>query len=956
MSFDSVLTIAGTPYAASQRAAASILPTGLERTLDGGYDELTFWEIPTSPHPTYAAGTAVGLAIDIGDGNGSVVRFAGVIVDCQSEHGPLGWGHAYTCAGLKFLADRVPVTAVDNTGTQVYNRSPLDEYYTPSDAGLELGEIFGRILTIPATAQLLNAVGIGNYTGLPSAPVLPAATVADLARLTIVPPRPVIFQGAAVFNAMDQEGSQWMPKFFSEIEPDGTIRFKDSTDLAGDFVPRTITCPSATAAGDPVTTPRVQRSTRNCATRLVLRGGPQVEVAILSLVDGTLAEVFTSGDKTSWNLTFFTAPKGATDYGDVTAVTSTSATLQSHDPLATWSTNFWSNNNAIVNLIDSVGSLIDQFETRLVTSNDALAAAGTSTVHWDSTWPITGTAYDSYRITGGAGGLIDVWRTYTPREPLTGHTGLDTYVGAHLVTRSAHAVRVANADQTFHAYYTTAIVKGGSLGQEMPLGIQAVPSEGMFRFTQPTVTVFGQAGFLNTGSPTTAANGLPTDVIVYALYSRGALSVVVPPDVLGVPQYEGTAYTEDGIEHTAYLDFPAWLWVNDAGSFAELAQQVLDTLAPVEVDLSISWYMAPGEDGPAWDWLSFGYALNVAIAGQSSPWDAIDAPIRGISVKWDWTGQGTQVASFHASTRRRAFAGFDLYIHPEFAQGSPLVSAFTEQNSRGNYEDYDELRKAGGLPLAATPADVVARAGPASAPYSLGAAAAGGDPARAKGKPASVRSPEDQAEFAAGHESPLERRARETGERRSAREAKEQGRQDRREAKEDAKDDRRDAAADAKADRKAARVAADDARDAEIHDRARTVAERPSNQLRRPADAEEAFHQGIAGRGAMGPARLDPSPEDAAAGEKADRQAANRTNLGRLEAGKLAEQSAAARTQASDDFYAGRGERNLDREIVKGREVEDIRARNEAKEHRAAQAEVTRILDASMSHGLPFDE
>jgi hypothetical protein len=677
----------------------------------------------------------VSVTIDIG--GGAVTRLVGIIDDCQSEHGPLGWGHAYTCQGLKFLADRVPVTAVDGTGQQVYNRSPLDEYYNLSDAGLELGEIIRRILTIPATAQALNAYGIGGYTGLPSAPVLPASTLADLALLTIVPPRPVILQGEGVLNCLDQEIQQWMPKFFSEIEPDGTIRFKDTTDLTTYFPAQTITCPSADGAGDPVSPPRVQRSTKNCATRLVLRGGPQVEVAILSLVDGTLAEVFTSTDKTNWNLTYFTAPKGSTDYGTVTATTSTSATLQSHDNTVTWATNFWSGKNAIVSLIDSTGSLISQFETRIVTSNNALSAGGTSTVNWDATWPITGTTYDKYRITGGAGGLNDTWRTYTPREPLTGNTGLSTFVGAHLVTRSAHAVKVANAQQSFDAYFATATIKGGSLGQEVPAFVQAVPSEGIFRFTQPTVTYFGQTSTLNSGSPTTTANGLPIDVVIYALYSRGALSVVVPADVAGVPQYEGTAFTEDGIELTKYLDFPQWLWVNDATSFTSLAQQVLDTIKNVEVDLDIGWYITPGGPVPAWDFLSFGYSLNVDIAGQTSPWSSINAPVRTIGVKWDWTGQGTQMLSLHASTRRRAFSGFDLYIHPEFAQGSPLGNAFggaagnyqqmnemigidtSQAQGQGNYQKFNDLVSSGALPRATTPQDVIGAATPTSGGFTM---------------------------------------------------------------------------------------------------------------------------------------------------------------------------------------------------------------------------------------------
>jgi hypothetical protein len=751
MGLATVVTVDGVAYNAAQRAAAMLLPTGLDRTLEGGYDTFTFHELPTTPAPTYTIGAAVTVAIDVGDGAGSVTRFSGVIVDVQDEFGPYGWGHGYTCLGLKHLADRVPVTAIDGTGTAVYNRTPLDEYYSPGEAGLELGEIFRRILTVPATAQALHAHGIGDYTGLPSVPTLPAATLADLARLDVVPPRPVIFRGESLFNTMDQELTQWMPRFFSAIEPDGVIRFRDVTSAA-DFAPRTITCPSASGPGDPVTTPRVQSSTKACATRIILRGGPQVEVAILSLADGTLAEVFTAADKDDWDLTYFTAPKGATDAGDVVAVTSTSATLRSDDATATWPANFWADNQATIQLIDPLASGISQLESRLATSNDALAAGGTSTVNWDGSWPITATAYTRYRITGGAGGLVDTWRTYTPREPATGATGLATYVGSHLVTRSAHPVRVANADQTFHAHFTTAVVQGGSLGQQFPLGIQAVPSEGIFRFTQPTVTVFGSPGALNAGSPTTVAQGLPSDVIVYALYSRGALAVVAPPDVGGLPQYSGTAHADHGVEVTRTLEFPAWLWANDAASFQKLAGEMLASMSDTEVDLEIAWYFTPAGPVPGWDFLTLGYRLNVAIAGQTSPWSALAAPIRSVGLRWDWTGRspGTAVATFSCSTRRRPFAGFDLYIHPEFARGTPLEAAFTSENSRGNLEDYSALIgplalpgrlgtpgggnyrewasrvEAGGAPGAITAGDVIAASGMPASGFTLGDVAAAG--------------------------------------------------------------------------------------------------------------------------------------------------------------------------------------------------------------------------------------
>jgi hypothetical protein len=662
----SVLTVAGTSYTAAQRSAAHLSLSELSRDLDGGYDALAFAELSLSPTPAFRNSQAASLTVDIG--SGAVIYFAGRITDVQSRQGRAGWIHGYTCAGLKFLADRAPVTAVDGTGTQVYNRRPEDPYYLASDAGLATGTIISRILTLPAVAQALNAVGVGNYTGLPSAPVLDAATVADLALLTVVPPEPVILQGEALFNTLEQMLARWMPTWTLEIQPDGVIRAKDTTDTTT-FVPRTVTVGS-----DPATWPTVRRSTHNCATRLVLRGGPEVEAAMLSQVDGTLAEVFTGTDKTSWNLTYFTSPKGATDYGTVTATTSTSATLRSHDATLTWATNFWANNNGHLTLINPVASGISESEARLVTANVALTAGSTASASWDPSWPISASGYTLYRLAGSAGGLVDTWRTYQPREPNTGAVGLSTYIGAHLVSYSPKEVRWGNNTRTLGTHVPVMTVVSGT-GLALPIGVEPVPSAGMFRATQPTVTVYGKASFLNTGSPTTTADGKPADVQVLALYSRGALSVTVPPDVSGVPQYEGTAYTEDGLEVTKYLDYPDWMWAADTGSMTTLAQQHLDAMKDAEVDIALDWYMGANLTMPAWDFLAFGYSLNVDIDGATSPWSALNAPVRSIRLRWASGAEGkTHALTIAGSTRRKPFSGDSLYLHPQYRSATPLGS------------------------------------------------------------------------------------------------------------------------------------------------------------------------------------------------------------------------------------------------------------------------------------------
>ena len=659
MAITTVLTVNGTSYTASQRAEAGIVPTELARVLDGGYDSFAFAELSLEPWPTFNTGMPVSVTI-----NGTV-RFQGRITDVQSGGSAMGWAHGYTALGLRYLADWVPVTAVDGTGTQTYNRTPEDDYAVPSDVGLTVGEIISRILLVVGTAQALNAVNVGNYTGLPSAPSLPAATVADLALLDVVPPSPVTLCGEGIFNQLAQLVERWHPTNALEIEPDGTIRCKNMLDSAV-FVPATITLPGPGGPADPVTWPSVRKSTQDCATRLVMRGGPDVAVIFLSLADGTLAEVFTTSDKSTWTLYDFTQPNGAVDFGTVTAVTSTSVTVQSSDPAVHWVTNFWSNAEAWITLTDTAATGINVSEARIVTSNTAMTAGGTATLTWDNTWPITATSYDKYRVVGKTGGLINTWRDYTPREPSTGATGLNTWVGSHLVVRAPYPVQWANATTSRAMYYPSAMVCGNTVPVSVPATIQPVPSEGIFRFQQPTVCVFGQTSTLESGSPTTIADGLPSDVQILALYSRGPLSVTVPADVAGVPQYEGTAYTEDGIEQTRYMDYGAWIQKNDGASFATLAQKHLDSIKNTVYEGTIDWLVDSAL--PSWDWLSFETSLNIAINGASSPWASINAPIRSVRLTWSSSPQGfTHRISLGFSTRMKPFSGDDLYVHPQFS-------------------------------------------------------------------------------------------------------------------------------------------------------------------------------------------------------------------------------------------------------------------------------------------------
>jgi hypothetical protein len=686
MPLSGVLTVNAVAYGASARSAARVRLVALNRSIDG-YDTLEFVQAARGAVPLWSRGMPVSLTTDTG--GGAVLRFSGVITDIGWQQGATGWALSYTAQGLRYQADQVPVSASDGTGTIVYNRQPNDLYYLASESGLDVGTILARVLTVQETADALDALGVGGYTSL-SPPTLPAATTASFALLTVVPPSPCRLTGP-VLSALEQFATRWHPKYVLELRPDGVLVAKDTTDTAV-FVPATVTLGSNSGVGTPgAHWPSVRSSTSRCYTRVLVRGGPEVEAMLLSTADGTLVRGWTGGQESAWTLYDFTQPKGFVSTGAITGITGNTATIDPTDALAAWAINYWSNAEADVYMTDSTAAGISQSQQRHVTANSAVSAGGTGTVTWDASWPVDSTTYDTYRLVGRATGNVDVGRLYLVREPSTGDTGLSTYIGAHLVKRSAKAVRWANNEKTLELYYTTGAVEGGSVPVTEPADVEPVPSLGGFRFVQPTPTYFGNPTTLNTGWPADVAHGLPIDVQVLALYSRGALSVAVPADIAGVPQYEGTAFTADGVEETFPLEVPTWIWKNDLAAMTTLGQEHLDSFKDVVYEGSQTYSVLP-----AWDFLSFGTSLNIAISGLTSPWSAMNAPIRSVRLEWCGPGTGSPhrvTVSF--STRRKAFTADELYIPAAFATGSPLSHIGQDSPNQGNYQQWGATVRAG---------------------------------------------------------------------------------------------------------------------------------------------------------------------------------------------------------------------------------------------------------------------
>lgn len=211
----------------------------------------------------------------------SVLIFSGDTVSHVDRFDPtFGWVREWSCLGLANRASRVPVTDSNTlTDTCAFNLKPEDgSAYLPARAGRTVGEIVTEVLTMLVNAAALDVKGIGGYTGMPGTPALAAATVADLATMTIIPPQRVIVSGERILQAIEGVVQQYYPNHWLHVEPDGTIRFLDPRSWPVDIT-------LELDGSDPrVPKPTFTRDWNTCYQRVVIRGDTQVKGFTFSLL------------------------------------------------------------------------------------------------------------------------------------------------------------------------------------------------------------------------------------------------------------------------------------------------------------------------------------------------------------------------------------------------------------------------------------------------------------------------------------------------------------------------------------------------------------------------------------------------------------------------------------------------------------------------------------------------
>jgi hypothetical protein len=647
-----VLTVAGTTYSQLQRKANSLIVDGWGWDYDGDY-WLDFHEYIALEQPKFSGPRAVSWS------DSGTTRFVGDISNVQPDWSDEGRTWCYHCLGLKNRANQFPITAIDASGVIAYNLPADSEDYIPSNSGLSVGTIISNLLTAHSSA--LSAVGITTD----------ATTASQLAALTLVPTDPVYISGERYWLAQETVLQRWARNIRSVILPSGLVRFIDITTGAAHTL---------TLGVDPVDPPLFSRDWTHCATRIQARGKGIIAPAYLQMTlsggtygtNDTLKRTWTNTDEANWKMSDFTKPGDAYDTGTVTTVNSaTTVTVQSSDAARTWVVNFWNQRQAWIHLWKNTSLGLSYMESRPVTAAAAMSAGGTALITLGYPLDNSGsTAYDHYSLVGTvapiATGRNNVYRLLNVVTP-------GNWIENHLVKRAPVAMAFVGLNNASAQLTTTPaciITLNGTGGswpfRIIPQGVQNTTGPvigGQILFDRPYVELFNQPSVLAAGG-----SGVVRPDLIYMMlfYSRGALLATYPPDVAGVPQYAGTAFSAGGLQRTNTVDVESWLYQGNQSAMVSLAtmihQSVKDTVMEGNVQFKGAYSTVYDPSG--------GHRLNFAGAALGgTPWvtgdESLNIPVRAVTVQYQTGGGGLLVrTTMRCSTRRdpRTDEGFFQHL------------------------------------------------------------------------------------------------------------------------------------------------------------------------------------------------------------------------------------------------------------------------------------------------------
>lgn len=675
MTISSVLTVNGVAYNQTARKIKSLLVDGFGWDVDGDY-WLEFHEVIAGPIPQFNGPYNCSLTVDIGDGFGPQPVFTGELISNQPYFGATGRSWGYRALGLKYLANWIPVTAIDGSGIIRFNVDPTNYMvYTPALTGLTVGQILTYCLNQHTSA--LSAIGV----------VIDSTTLSQLAALSLVPNNEVDVQGERLWLAMEAVLQQWARNIRLIILPSGLVRVIDVT--AGTGI-------NLVVGTDPVDPPLLSSNWQHAATQMVVRGQGLIEPAYVSTTPSggiqTLTPRWTTAQANAWNYQDFLNPPGASDIGTCSVTSPTTIQCNSNNHSLSLGTNQWDQVGGWIYLQNPVGSGVTYTEARQITSNTA-ASGGVFTVTVN--YALTGSSYSTYKIIGtgntlGNNGLIDVYRRYQVTDP--GH-----YIGAHLVRQfpaqvgfafGGNAAILTNYPMAVVAYEQT--VSGSPVfdGASPPMVVD--PINGDIVFVRPVVEGGNTVAVLNTGG---AGVQVPFDITALLAYSRGALSTTYPTS-----GYSGTAYSIGGLQRAGYCDVPTWTYFGNSPVLAQLAQMLQQSVGNTIVEGSVSYrgFYKPALN-PAPALAVPGYLLSFSAAHYTTGWESLQVPIRAYSVQYQTDGGGLRhTTELRVSTRQDPRTGENYYAHLS-TMGSGVFETGLEGSFGGGKMDFGDTHNPHGF-------------------------------------------------------------------------------------------------------------------------------------------------------------------------------------------------------------------------------------------------------------------
>lgn len=555
----------------------------------------------------------------------------------------LGWTHQYTCYSAEWWASLVPVTnPFTQTGRITFNaQNREDPEYVADLVGLTAGQIARKMLEFHASA--FAAEGVTGF--VPD----------DFATMEVVPPQAISFAGQNAFIQVRDFVAQWAGDHAFTVTKDGIVRAKKWDDFTRLPYDMTADCWAAK--------PSLSRDLSDVRTAVRVRGGAKVQYTVALRSKGDLQEQWTGTEEAGWKYIDFGGGIASVDAGQVTASTFLTVTVHSDIAGMKWAANELRDRHGTISVRRSLGTGIDDFRSRKIIANTALAPGGTSVLTLDFPLPVD-TGWVDYRLSAEGGGS-DVYRLYKVTNPT---------VGRHLVPYSAQPVAMSTASGT--TSLASSIPKAWVVYQsiEFPLDVDILPSTEEIRVKLPVVYPLNTLPRLRQGNP-----GLlePDDVQAGLFFATDVLDVREPET-----GFEGTGYTEDGQAREYVYDIPEWTYEGDAEQYRKLARMLLESMKDTIREGGVP-YNSVREDI-----LAQGPFVNMDVyatgpGGYTTGWENARMAVRAPRLSWE-EGSGSPLRmDMEVSNRRRfatapqAFLGSTITAVAGGASGGLFNPAFT---------------------------------------------------------------------------------------------------------------------------------------------------------------------------------------------------------------------------------------------------------------------------------------